>query len=56
MRKRFRSVFGSDAGFSMLELLVVLAILAMVGGLALRLALGTPAGLFFDGHGSGHCG
>ncbi len=45
MRTRARTAFADDAGFSLLELMVVLAILAMVGGLALRLTLGTPAGL-----------
>ncbi len=45
MRKRVRKAVASDAGFTLLELMVVLAILALAGGLALRLALGTPAGL-----------
>lgn len=45
MRARLRTALANDAGMTLLELMVVLAILALAGGLALRLALGAPTGL-----------
>lgn len=45
MRDEGREAVLGEAGHTLLELMVVLAILAVVGALSMRLALGPPAGV-----------